>query len=85
MNVTSGNMMEDTLVHLYNEVFESYIPEYIKSMEYTPWVFSLLGSAMIGLAGILPLVIIPTESVTKGDKMDDREYLFILYSEILGI
>lgn len=29
--------------------------------EYQPWVFSLLGSAMVGLSGILPLLIIPID------------------------
>lgn len=29
--------------------------------EYTPWLFSLLGSIMIGLTGIFPLLVIPID------------------------
>lgn len=74
MNVT-GNM-EETMLHIYNEVFETFVPDYFKSMEYTPWVFSLLGSALIGLAGILPLLIIPKESSSKDTKDCKFFYLF---------
>ncbi|KOC68282.1 Uncharacterized protein WH47_03440 [Habropoda laboriosa] len=33
----------------------------IEYLEHTPWIFSLLGSTMIGLTGIFPLLIIPIE------------------------
>lgn len=35
--------------------------EYSSHVTYNPWVFSLLGSTMVGLAGILPLLVIPIE------------------------
>lgn len=46
------------------ELLDLYLPEYIRTMTYVPWVFSLLGSALIGLSGILPLLIIPSQSET---------------------
>ena len=29
--------------------------------EYQPWLFSLLGSAMVGLSGVFPLLVIPID------------------------
>jgi hypothetical protein len=52
-------------------VLDLYVPEYIRSIEYVPWVFSLLGSALIGLSGILPLIIIP--NVEPGKEMKNRK------------
>ncbi|XP_033218583.1 zinc transporter ZIP13 homolog isoform X2 [Belonocnema kinseyi] len=37
----------------------------VNYFEYQPWVFSLLGSAMVGLSGILPLLIIPIDDGTN--------------------
>lgn len=66
--------MEDTLRFIYEEV-QHFIPEYVKTyeFEYTPWVFSLLGSALIGLSGILPLLVIPTDTGEKGARFSDRK------------
>lgn len=72
MNATI-QMMDETLVYIYKEIMESYVPDYIKSIQYTPWVFSLLGSALIGLAGILPLFIIPSISDSDKKNMKDRK------------
>ncbi|EAT32983.1 AAEL014762-PA [Aedes aegypti] len=66
MNISTA-FMDETFVYLYREVMENYVPEYFKSMEYTPWIFSLLGSALIGLSGILPLAVIPV-GTGGGDK-----------------
>jgi solute carrier family 39 (zinc transporter), member 13 len=81
MNETLA-IMDETIQYYYKEVMEHYMPEYIKQMEYTPWVFSLLGSALIGMAGILPLILIPDSAVdnknkkkngTKESEWKDRE------------
>lgn len=72
MNATI-QMMDETLVYIYKEIMETYVPDYIKSIQYTPWVFSLLGSALIGLAGILPLFIIPNISDSDKKNMKDRK------------
>jgi len=58
-------------------LLEMYVPEYFRTMEYVPWVFSLLGSALIGLSGILPLIIIPSNEGgdSKDKNVKNREYL----------
>lgn len=62
--------MDETLRYIYFEVIDRYTPEYIKTIEfeYTPWVFSLLGSIVIGLSGIFPLLIIPSGTTDIGDR-----------------
>lgn len=76
MNISTP-FMDETFKYICNEVFENYVPEYFKDFGYTPWVFSLLGSALIGLSGILPLFVIPIET---GDKDSDfnRKFCYFL-------
>lgn len=59
----------DTLTVL----LDLYVPEYLRQITYVPWVFSLIGSALIGLSGILPLIIIP--SVEAGKDIKNRKLL----------
>lgn len=59
----------DTLTVL----LDLYVPEYLRQITYVPWVFSLIGSALIGLSGILPLIIIP--SVEEGKDIKNRKLL----------
>jgi hypothetical protein len=58
-------------------LWEFYVPEYvslyIRTIQYVPWVFSLLGSALIGLSGILPLLIIPSTETDKDKEIKNRE------------
>ncbi|XP_049534740.1 zinc transporter ZIP13 homolog [Anopheles darlingi] len=66
MNLTSA-FLDETFVYLCKEMGH-YVPEFIGSIGYVPWMFSLLGSALIGLSGILPMFIIPDPSKSpKGD------------------
>ncbi|EDW16233.1 zinc transporter ZIP13 homolog [Drosophila mojavensis] len=72
---------------IYSSLVNQYVPEYIKNLEYTPWVFSLLGSVVIGLSGIFPLLIIPTdEKMTKDGYKDPAEskFLRVLLSFAVG-
>lgn len=62
------NESMDTLTVL----LDLYVPEYLRQIQYVPWVFSLIGSALIGLSGILPLIIIP--SVEEGKEIKNRKY-----------
>lgn len=73
MNSTLSPIMDETLQYIYTEIIQHYIPEYVKSIEfeYTPWVFSIIGAAIIGLAGILPLLVIPINEV--GVNFKDRK------------
>jgi hypothetical protein len=42
---------------------DSWIPviSLIPNFEYHPWLFSMIGSAIIGLSGVFPLLVIPIE------------------------
>lgn len=62
--------MDETIQYIYQEVMEHWMPTYFKSVEYTPWICALIGSAFIGLSGILPLFVIP---FSKGGK-DGAEF-----------
>lgn len=70
MNTTLSPAMDETLRYIYFEVIDKYTPDYIKTIEfeYTPWVFSVLGSIVIGLSGIFPLLIIPSDTTDFGDR-----------------
>lgn len=70
MNV-STYYWDEGITYFYKE-YHHYLPEFVKEFQYTPWVFSLLGSFVIGLSGILPLAIIPT-TVEGGDKSKNSE------------
>lgn len=74
MNATLSPAMDETLRFIYTEVIERYAPDCVKTIEftYTPWVFSLLGSMVIGLAGIFPLIVIPDD--TANSAYTNREY-----------
>jgi hypothetical protein len=42
---------------------DSWIPVIllVTNFEYHPWIFSVIGSAVIGLSGVFPLFVIPIE------------------------
>lgn len=74
MNMTTL-FIDDTMRHIYHEIWENYMPTLFKGFEYTPWVFSLMGSALIGLSGILPLFVIPIDTIdTKAG--NSRKFFF---------
>lgn len=78
---------DEHIAYVYTEIVNNYLPEFVKGFEYTPWVFSLLGSVVIGLAGILPLIIIPTEEKLDKDGFKDpaeSKFLKVLLSFAVG-
>ena len=77
MNVT-GTFFDEQIMYLYTQVVNNYMPEFVKGFVYTPWVFSMLGSVVIGLSGILPLIIISSgENIDKAG-YSDRKFISIL-------
>lgn len=71
---TSTSFIDETTIYIYKEIVHKYMPEFIKEFEYTPWIFSLIGAALIGLSGILPLAIIPSnEEELKDGNFKDRK------------
>lgn len=82
MNVSYASEVDQFFSRLYVDVVEPFVPDFVKSIEYEPWVFSLLGSAIIGLAGILPLLVIPVDIDDDKDSSDkskkkDRKYTYL--------
>lgn len=73
MNTTLSPAMDETLRYLYVEIIERYTLEYVKAFEfeYKPWVFSVLGSIILGLSGIFPLLVIPVDA--GGTEFSDRK------------
>lgn len=66
-------------------LLELYVPEYIRTIAYVPWVFSLIGAALIGCAGIFPLLVIPPSSDNKEIKNPaDSKFLKTLLSFAVG-
>lgn len=66
-------LLEGQLGPIYHHMLEHYLPEFCKQLEYKPWVFSLLGSMIIGMSGILPLIIIPTDETLEAQGYRDRK------------
>ncbi|XP_013117085.2 zinc transporter ZIP13 homolog [Stomoxys calcitrans] len=85
MNSTSA--FDDNIVMLYTHLVKNYMPDFVMAFEYTPWVFSLLGSVVIGLSGILPLIIIPTDEKLEKEGYSDpgeSKFLKVLLSFAVG-
>ncbi|EDW84015.1 uncharacterized protein Dwil_GK13376 [Drosophila willistoni] len=87
MSTNSSSFFEEHFAMLYSNLMNQYVPEYFHSFQYTPWIFSLLGSVVIGLSGIFPLFIIPTsEKMEKEGYKDPAEskFLRVLLSFAVG-
>ncbi|KAH8246939.1 zinc transporter ZIP13 homolog [Drosophila serrata] len=87
MSTNTSSFFDEHFAMLYSNLMDQYMPEYFKSFQYTPWVFSLLGSVVIGLSGIFPLIIIPTEEkMAKEGYKDpaDSKLLRVLLSFAVG-
>uniref|UniRef100_T1GWB6 Uncharacterized protein n=1 Tax=Megaselia scalaris TaxID=36166 RepID=T1GWB6_MEGSC len=81
MNISTDYFFDSSALQIYTELVSDYLPEFLKGFEYTPWVWSLIGSAIIGLSGIFPLLIIPSvqtnNNVTKDKKKGDVKELIV--------
>ncbi|XP_044755703.1 zinc transporter ZIP13 homolog [Coccinella septempunctata] len=42
----------------YDAVFLEILPSWMFTMEYVPWLWAMIGSILVGLSGVLPLLII---------------------------
>lgn len=72
MNISNFLMMDETWEYICTEV-TSAMPSFIANMTYRPWVFSMLGSVLIGLSGILPLIFIPAQTEEEKSKGSNRK------------
>lgn len=49
------------------------------ALDYNPWVGSVIGSVIVGLSGIFPLLVIPIDggvNISKGGKEKYRQNIF---------
>jgi hypothetical protein len=64
----TNNTGDGIIWSVYKTFASDYIPDawipaisILRYSEYHPWLFSMIGSAIIGLSGVLPLLVIPIE------------------------
>ncbi|XP_043256975.1 zinc transporter ZIP13 homolog [Colletes gigas] len=84
---TSAENCTDFAGFFYEIVMEDMWTSWDATMEYfqySPWLFSLLGSTVIGLTGIFPLWIIPIEDGADFKTGDSAGTLKILLSFAVG-
>lgn len=64
-NYTLNRHNETFGFHIFTELVDVPVVDVISKLftafEYYPWIFSLIGSILVGLSGVLPLLIIPIE------------------------
>lgn len=76
-----ANVSEDVISHIYNEVLK-VVPDYVLTITddfvYHPWLFAFLGSMLVGLSGIFPLLIIPVNDTTSLENNGNKKLLFVL-------
>lgn len=73
--------------HSYDKLWDSYAPLPISSatlVDYQPWIMSLLGSVLVGLSGILPLLVIPVEDTATLKTGTGAKTLRVLLSFAVG-
>jgi hypothetical protein len=68
MQFIRNNTSDGIIWGVYKTFANDYIPDawipvisLLRNAEYYPWLFSMIGSAIIGLSGVLPLLVIPIE------------------------
>ncbi|XP_043526507.1 zinc transporter ZIP13 homolog isoform X2 [Frieseomelitta varia] len=75
----------DSTGFLYDMIIEMWSPwDAVEHLEYTPWLFSLLGSTVIGLTGIFPLLIVPIQEGADLKTGDSAGMLKMLLSFAVG-
>ncbi|GAB0088630.1 Zinc transporter ZIP13 homolog [Sergentomyia squamirostris] len=87
VNFTSGLLDEKVLDYVSWDLVDPFIPDFIATMPYRPWLFSMLGSILIGMSGILPLIVIPVQSEhdkKNGTNPSESKTLKLLLSFAVG-
>jgi len=82
---------EGTIWGVYKALLIDYIPDswitvisLLPNFEYHPWLFSVIGSAVIGLSGIFPLLVIPIEEGANLKSGGGARSLRVLLSFAVG-
>ncbi|XP_074031536.1 zinc transporter Zip99C isoform X2 [Leptinotarsa decemlineata] len=53
----------------FKEIVKEFVPGWICTLEYIPWLWAIFGSILVGLSGVLPLLVIPidqTDNLKQG-------------------
>lgn len=86
-----GNVTDDFTMSNVFRTFKQFtsiefINNVIPAMEYNPMLWSLLGSVVVGLSGVVPLLVIPIEegaNLNKGGMLTNSlSYGMLLFLEI---
>ncbi|CAH0554714.1 unnamed protein product [Brassicogethes aeneus] len=43
------------------EIMMDFVPPWVLTMGYIPWIWAVFGSLLVGLSGVLPLIVIPID------------------------
>lgn len=56
---------DNNISFIFSELSDVNVIEVVSKLftafEYCPWIFSLIGSILVGLSGVFPLLVIPIE------------------------
>lgn len=74
--VCQYNVIVQEFIMTYKNVTTELLPDWLRTtitgeVEYNPFLFSAIGSVLVGLSGVLPLLIIPideTANLKQGSK-----------------
>lgn len=72
MATTSGNVFEILTAcngAILDFNYNGFVPGWIFALDYMPWVWATIGSILVGLSGVLPLLVIPidqTDNLRQG-------------------
>lgn len=54
---------------LLNLTYDGFVPGWVVTLDYMPWLWAMIGSILVGLSGVLPLLVIPidqTDNLKQG-------------------
>ncbi|KAJ3654735.1 hypothetical protein Zmor_013906 [Zophobas morio] len=63
---------------LLNLTYDGFVPGWVVTLDYMPWLWAMIGSILVGLSGVLPLLVIPidqTDNLKQGDSANKLKTL----------
>ncbi|XP_018319154.1 zinc transporter ZIP13 homolog [Agrilus planipennis] len=74
----------DGLPVAYKTLMLEFVPGWIFTFEYLPWLWAMFGSMLIGLSGVLPLLVIPLDESVNLKSGESANLLKTLLSFAVG-
>lgn len=68
----------------YGEIMFELVPEWLFTLDYIPWLWAMIGSILVGLSGVLPLLVIPIDQSDVLKQGASANNLKILLSFAVG-